>query len=351
MWNIKLRTAIARFSQPKTQPSLFHYIKETPEPKTAFSWKEFAGDLFSFRNPLLIPSVFSDPEGLLSDRARGRTRQLEAGIVSFIIHAAILSLAFLMIHKIDKVLPQNENIVFLNNPITLPFIEGDGQSGGGGGGGGKNTPGPWATGRMPDAARVQMLAPDPQNPTPINPAEDMFALLPSVQMPIDIPQDSALLIGDIIAPPNSLLSPGPGKGDGIGSGNGTGVGIGDGPGVGYGKNGGMGGGPDGGIGNVSGLGIHMVGVAGVKPPVILLQPRPAYTEEARKARAEGSVILQAIIRKNGTVDSFRILRSLGYGLDESAIKTIGSSWRFRPGTLDGAAVDVQANIIVEFHLY
>ena len=83
----------------------------------------------------------------------------------------------------------------------------------------------------------------------------------------------------------------------------------------------------------------------------LLQPRPAYTEEARKVRAEGSVLIQAIIRKDGSVDSFRVLRGLGYGLDESAINTIATKWRFKPGTLDGRPVDVQANIEVSFRLY
>jgi TonB family protein len=68
-----------------------------------------------------------------------------------------------------------------------------------------------------------------------------------------------------------------------------------------------------------------------------------YTEEARKARIEGIVALQAVIRKNGTVNSFRIIKGLGYGLDESAINTIAAKRRFEPATLKGAPVDVQAN--------
>jgi TonB family protein len=90
---------------------------------------------------------------------------------------------------------------------------------------------------------------------------------------------------------------------------------------------------------------------GVKAPVVLFQPLPAYTEEARKARAEGIVVIQAVIRRDGTVDSIKVLRGLGYGLDESAIHTIADKWRFRPGTRNGEAVDVQANIEVSFRLY
>jgi TonB family protein len=118
--------------------------------------------------------------------------------------------------------------------------------------------------------------------------------------------------------------------------------------VGPGSGGGMGGGSGGGIG--SGNGPYVSG-KGVKDPVILIQPLPAYTEEARKARCEGVVLIQAIIRKDGTVDSFKILRGLGYGLDESAIQTIATKWRFRPGTLNGTPVDVYANIEVSFKLY
>ncbi len=90
---------------------------------------------------------------------------------------------------------------------------------------------------------------------------------------------------------------------------------------------------------------------GIKAPLCIYQPMPSYTEEARKARIEGTMLLQAIIRKDGTVGEIRILRSLGYGLDESALDTIRNRWRFEPGTLNGQPVDVQANMEVSFRLY
>jgi TonB family protein len=86
-------------------------------------------------------------------------------------------------------------------------------------------------------------------------------------------------------------------------------------------------------------------------PVHIAQPLPPYTEEARKARIEGVVLLQAIIRKDGTVDSFKVIKSLGYGLDESAIQTISSKWRFKPGTLKGTPVDMETRIEVRFRLF
>jgi protein TonB len=345
LWH-PVRTFKQEWKSPRTKPSLFHYMEE--EAKVPFSWREFFNDLWTgFRNPLFIPSVFSDPEGLALERAQGRTRRMEAGMLSIFAHAAVLGLVFILIHEAEAPAPKPDDVVFVNNPIISPF-EGDGQEGGGGGGGGKNQPTPPATGRMPETTRVQMIAPDPQNPQPLLPAEDLMTQVASVQMPIDIPQDQSLPIGDISAPPNGSMSSGPGSGGGMGTGQGTGVGPGRGSGVGPGSGGGMGGGSGGGIG--SGIGPYVVG-NGVKPPVALLQPLPAYTEEARKARAEGIVLIQAVIRKDGTVDSFKVLRGLGYGLDESAINTIATKWRFRPGTYKGMPVDVQANIEVAFRLY
>lgn len=342
-----IRSFKEEWKAPRTKPSLFHYVEEE-EPKTPFSLKELFSDLLTgYRNPLFIPSVFSDPNGLALERAQGRTRKIEAGFLSMILHLAVVAGIYLAVHEWEKPAPKNENVVFVNNPIISPF-EGDGRDGGGGGGGGKNQPMPPATGRMPETTRVQMIPPDPENPKPLMPAEDLLAQVASIQMPIDIPQDQSLPIGDITAPPNGLLSSGPGSGGGIGTGKGTGVGSGTGAGVGPGSGGGMGGGSGGGIG--SGVGPYVVG-NGVKAPQILVQTLPNYTEEARKARAEGIVLIQAIIRKDGTVDSFKVLRGLGYGLDESAIQTISAKWRFKPGTYNGAPVDVQANIEVTFRLY
>jgi TonB family protein len=98
-------------------------------------------------------------------------------------------------------------------------------------------------------------------------------------------------------------------------------------------------------------GVYAVGQPGVKAPEVLNQTLPPYTDEARAARVEGIVLIQAIIRKDSTMDTFKILRGLGYGLDESAINTIATKWRFRPGTFNGEPVDVQANIEVSFRLF
>ncbi len=89
----------------------------------------------------------------------------------------------------------------------------------------------------------------------------------------------------------------------------------------------------------------------VKAPRVLYQPLPSYTQEARDAKAEGIVLLQGIVRKNGRITDLQVLRGIGYGLDQKAIETITNEWRFEPGTRDGQPVDVQVNLEVSFRRY
>ena len=77
---------------------------------------------------------------------------------------------------------------------------------------------------------------------------------------------------------------------------------------------------------------------------------PGYTEEARKNRVEGIVLLEVVVRANGSVDNAKVVRGLGFGLDESALREVVTKWKFKPGTLEGRPVDVQALIEVSFRL-
>src|SRR5262249_60053253 len=126
------------------------------------------------------------------------------------------------------------------------------------------------------------------------PGEDLERAAASVQMPIEIPQDMSLPIGDVVAPPNGQRSSGPGSGGGIGTGQGTGIGSGYGAGVGPGRGGGMGGGEGGGIG--SGHGPYVVG-NGVRPTNTIQQPLPMLYEEERTARVQGLSQVAAVVRQ------------------------------------------------------
>jgi TonB family protein len=100
----------------------------------------------------------------------------------------------------------------------------------------------------------------------------------------------------------------------------------------------------------SGVGPYVSG-NGVIEPVAINQPKPPYTPEAREARIEGVVLLLVIIRSNGRVEGIAVIKGLGYGLDESAIKTIATKWRFKPALYLGKPVDFQAQIEVTFRLF
>jgi hypothetical protein len=90
---------------------------------------------------------------------------------------------------------------------------------------------------------------------------------------------------------------------------------------------------------------------GVTSPVVLAGARAIYAEEAIEARVQGIVLIQCVVRKDGTADAFKIIRKLGYGLDESAIYTIKKHFRFKPGTLQGEPVDMMTLIETTFRLY
>jgi TonB family protein len=100
----------------------------------------------------------------------------------------------------------------------------------------------------------------------------------------------------------------------------------------------------------SGEPVYRVG-SDVSEPEAIWQPRPPYTPEARANKVNGVILLQAVIGKDGIVRDVKILRGLGYGLDESAIDTITKQWRFKPGVHNGQPVAVQAKIEITFRLY
>ena len=95
------------------------------------------------------------------------------------------------------------------------------------------------------------------------------------------------------------------------------------------------------------------GFGGVTYPVLIesTKVQPKYPELARKAKVTGNVILEAIVRKDGTVGQVKVLRSPGanLGFEESTIEAV-RQWRYKPGVQNGRPVDVYFTIVVEFIL-
>ena len=94
------------------------------------------------------------------------------------------------------------------------------------------------------------------------------------------------------------------------------------------------------------------GYAGKRPsimPQLLWKTEPEYSEEARKARHQGSVMLALEIDQDGKPRNIRVVRSLGLGLDERAVEAV-SQWRFKPGLLNGRPVNSPVSVEVSFRL-
>jgi protein TonB len=207
------------------------------------------------------------------------------------------------------------------------------QAMGGGGGGGDRSPLPASKGRLPKASLRQFTPPMAvvNNPNP------RLTMEPSIIAPPDVnlPNVNMAQYGDPLAkigPPSN----GPGSGGGIGSGKGGGVGSGNGGGFGPGEGGGVGG------------GVYRVG-GGVTAPIVLSKKDPEYSEEARKAKYQGTVLLSIEVSPSGLASNIRVVRSLGLGLDEKAIEAV-KQWKFKPGYKDGKPVTVAATIEVNFRL-
>jgi TonB family protein len=87
----------------------------------------------------------------------------------------------------------------------------------------------------------------------------------------------------------------------------------------------------------------------VSAPVPIYKPEPEYSEEARKAKFQGTVVLFIVVDEKGNARDLRVIRPLGLGLDQKAIEAV-NKWKFRPGMKDGHPVSVQATIEVNFRL-
>ena len=97
-----------------------------------------------------------------------------------------------------------------------------------------------------------------------------------------------------------------------------------------------------------GGGVYRVG-GGVTAPVLLYKKEPEYSEEARKAKYQGTVLLYIEVDSSGKATNIRVQKSLGLGLDEKAMEAV-KQWKFKPGYKDGKPVTVAATIEVNFRL-
>jgi len=215
-------------------------------------------------------------------------------------------------------------------PKQMPTLQG-------GGGGGDRDKVIAPKGKLPKPAMEQITPPEVvvRNEHPKLTAEPTVVMPPQVKLA----NNNLPNLGDpkspvIAGPPSNGI----GSGAGIGSGSGGGIGSGSGGGVGTGIGGGYGG------------GVFRPGVGGVTAPRAIYKPDPEYSEEARKAKYQGTVVLGLIVDSAGRPKGLKVERGLGMGLDEKALEAV-RNWKFEPAEKDGKPVAVAISVEVQFRLF
>lgn len=195
-----------------------------------------------------------------------------------------------------------------------------------GGGGGQRGPTPVTQGHLPKFADVQITPPKAP------PLEQ-----PKIQMPdatIEVQKDLKMANNNM---PNIGLPNSPLIGNSMGNGNGSGLGSGSGSGLGPGSGGNYGG------------GLKRIG-GGVSSPELIYKVDPEFSEEARKAKFMGIVLVNLIVDQNGQPQNVHVLRGVGMGLDEKAVEAV-KQYRFKAAREAGKPVAVELNVEVNFQIF
>ncbi|HUU12960.1 MAG TPA: energy transducer TonB [Terriglobia bacterium] len=277
-------------------------------------------------HPIDVPNIWQDYQP-----------QKASWVNSVLVHIVALVALFLpfFIQRMVTPVKAQSRIEIVDISPYLNQLNGPDDRTGGGGGGGDRSPTPASQGAVPKFAKQQLAPPavvvpnvNPQLPVQPNLLGPPELKLPEMAMnsPWGDPQG---VLGD---PSN-----GPGYGGGIGSGSGGGIGSGKGGGLGPGEGGGFGG------------GVYSVG-GNVTAPIPIYKPEPPYSEEARKAKYQGTVVLWIIVDVQGNVTDIRVVKPLGLGLDEKAVETV-RTWKFKAATRNNIPVPVRVGVEVTFRLF
>jgi protein TonB len=298
-------------------------------------WKSLFRNIDDFFFPKKLPPLVltskpvpvRDIWGFYNYKGRGAA----GSTVIHVLAVAVIIAATYLGRRIVDVAKPTETVLLIA-PDDLPVLPVSKTVSGGGGGGGDRDKLQASQGRLPKQSMQQITPPM----AVVRNLQPKLEVAPTIVAP-PLPQPNLPDLGDPLSHLPSVPSNGTGYGGGIGSGNGGGVGSGEGPGFGPGHGGGTGG------------GAFRVG-GGVSAPKAIYSPDPEYSEEARKVKHMGTVVLWLVVGPDGKPRDIKVLRTLGLGLDEKAIEAV-KNWRFDPAKKDGKPVAVQINVEVNFHLY
>jgi periplasmic protein TonB len=266
------------------------------------------------------------------------TRLGPAFLTSFLVQVGAIGLVLVLsrygpqMAGTPAVLPEepSRNIIWLSQPGP----------GGGGGGGGNQMKEPPRQAELPGKEKITVPVSKPPALEPLQQAKVEPSPIAQLNIPAkELAASTLELPGAIEVPPGPPTpSQGSGSGGGAGTGRGSGIGPGTGSGLGPGSGGGTGG------------GVYQPG-NGVTIPIKIREVKPAYTSDAMRAKIQGTVWLQCVVRTDGSVSDVQVVKSLDpvFGLDQEAVKA-ARQWVFRPGTRLGQPVAVQITIEMEFTL-
>lgn len=324
---------------PRTQEPELNLLRGSQSDESV--WKSLAQQIHERLHPEKLPplQLTSKPikvKDIWGDYNYSKKSAVGSTIVHVVAIGAIIGLTIMGRNVVKKVEQQHVTLVAPDLSEVMPISAKKNDTLAGGGGGGDRDKIQAPKGKLPKFSMQQITPPA----MVIRNDHPKLAVEPTVVMPpqVKLPSPNMPNFGDPksnIMP--TLASNGTGSGGGLGAGSGGGVGVGEGGGVGMGKGGGYGG------------GVFRVG-GGVSAPRALNTPDPEYSEEARKAKYQGTVVLWLIVDQNGRPRDVKVARSLGMGLDEKAIEAV-RRWTFEPAQKDGKPVAVQINVEVNFRLY
>jgi len=303
-------------------------------------WKSLFQNLDDYFFPKKLPPLVltskpvpvKDIWGFYNYKRNGAWGSTAVHILAVVVLVGGTLLGRRMVQTVEK----PKETVTLIAPDDVPPLPPSKTEAGGGGGGGDRDKFLAPKGKLPKFDMQQITPPMMvvRNEHPKLTAEPTVVVPPQIHLAMN----SLPNLGDPMSPlPSGPPSNGTGSGGGIGTGSGGGVGSGEGPGVGPGRGGGIGG------------GVFRVG-GGVSAPRPVFTPDPEYSEEARKAKYQGTCVLWLVVGPDGRPRDIKVARTLGLGLDEKAIEAV-KQWKFEPAMKDGKPVAVQINVEVSFRLY
>jgi protein TonB len=305
---------------PSSEPQGLALFEGGPQEEGVFRslWNNLRDLVLPNKQPPLV--LESRPVAVVDRMAIGRSYRSTAWAVGA--HAlAILVIGYLVNTHIHFAAPVKALLVTELRvlPKALPKAKAMG------GGGGQRGPTPVTKGTPPKFAEEQIV---PPKAPPLE--QPKIHIEPTIEVQKDVKMASSLpQIGVASSPLVGMMSMGNGKGTGLGAGSGAGLGPGSG--------GNTGGGP------------KQIG-GGVSAPVLIYEVEPEFSEEARKAKVAGNVLVNLWVDEKGIPTHVHVIRGIGMGLDEKALAAV-KMYRFKPAMENGKPVMVEMNVAVTFQIF